>query len=82
MNPFLDDPIIMSDPLSYWQSKLNVAQELAEFALFLFSVPVSEAAVERIFSVQKFLDTPLRNALEEKRVGKIFVKVFSNAQFH
>eukprot|EP00667_Euglena_gracilis_P018531 EG_transcript_19701 len=37
MNPFADDLVIMSDPISYWQSKLNVAQELAEFALFLFS---------------------------------------------
>ena len=65
----------MADPTIYWQSKLNVAEELAKFSLFLLSVPISEAAVERSFSRQKFLETPLRNGLEDKVVqAALFVK--------
>lgn len=56
-------------------SKLNVAQELSEFTIFLYAVRVSEAAVERIFSVEKFLDAPLCNALEDKVVqSALFVR--------
>ena len=65
----------MADPTIYWQSKLNVAEELAKFSLFLLSVPISEAAVERSFSRQTFLETPLRNGLEDKVVqAALFVK--------
>lgn len=36
---------------------------------------MSEASVERIFSIQKFLDAPLRNALQDKVVqSALFVK--------
>ena len=37
----------MADPVLYWEGKLGVAQELAECALFLFSVCVTEAAVNQ-----------------------------------
>ena len=71
----MDDIVVTSSPLSYWQSKLNVAQELSEFAIFIHSIPVTEAAVERTFSVQKILDTPIRNALSEKVVqAALFVR--------
>ena len=71
----MDDIFLTADPVLYWQGKLHVAQELAEFAIFLFSIAVTEAAVERTFSVQKFLETPLRNALQDKVVqAALFVK--------
>eukprot|EP00668_Euglena_longa_P035922 GGOE01046156.1.p1 GENE.GGOE01046156.1~~GGOE01046156.1.p1 ORF type:complete len:248 (-),score=30.69 GGOE01046156.1:159-881(-) len=75
MNPSADSEVSMSNHVLYWESKLGVAQELAECALFLFSVPITEAAVERTFSVQKFVDTPLRNALQDELVqSMLFVK--------
>eukprot|EP00667_Euglena_gracilis_P025496 EG_transcript_29981 len=75
MSPFHDAIVCTADPTLYWQSKLHVAQELAEFAIFLYTIAVTEAAVERTFSAQKFLETPLRNALHEKVVqAALFVK--------
>jgi hypothetical protein len=72
MHPFQDVPATMADPISYWQSKLDSAQELASFALFLYTIPVTEASVERSFSKQKFVETPLRNALQQKAHFQIY----------
>ena len=80
----------MSDPLVYWESKFGVA----ECALLLFSVCITEAAVdqgiaweemhlgaERTFHVQKFVDTPLRNALQNKVVQAMLLHVGENEFF-
>ena len=63
MHPFSDAAATMADVIAYWQSKLDTSQELSSFALHLYSIPVTEASVERSFSRQKFVDTPLRNSL-------------------
>ena len=59
----------MADINIYWGSKLHVAEELSEVALFLAVVAVSEAAVERTFSVQKFLDWPKKQSA--RRTGTV-----------
>ena len=61
--PFADNTVKV--PLDvFWQSKLRYTDKLADLALLLHSIPISEAAVERTFSSQKFLSTPLRNHLK------------------
>ena len=73
--PFTDSLQNSADLEVLWQSKLRLTEELAEVALFLFSAPVSEAAVERTFSCQKHLDTPLRNRLHDQVVqAELFVR--------
>ena len=73
--PFADSELVMADERVYWASKLHVAEELAEVALFLAGVAVSEAAVERTFSQQKFIATGLRNALNDAvEQSALFVK--------
>ena len=48
---------------------------MAEVALFLLSLPVSEAAVERTFSFQKFIQRPLRSRLSDAVVqATLFVR--------
>ena len=44
-------------------------------ALFFISIPISEASVERSFSYQKFIQTPLRNKLSDAVVqATMFVR--------
>ena len=59
-HPFFDAKSGAADLTIYWQAKLDVAEELSVVALELLGMAVSEASVERTFSYQKFLDTPLR----------------------
>ena len=60
---------------TFWQSKLRVSEELAEVAFLLLSLPVSEAAVERTFSFQKFIQRPLRSRLSDAVVqATLFVR--------
>ena len=73
--PFFDGPNTTANGKTYWESKLREAEELAETALFLRTVAVSEAAVERTFSTQKFIDTPLRNKLADIMIqASMFVR--------
>jgi hypothetical protein len=50
-------------------------EELARVALWLAGVGISEAAVERTFSWQKFVETPLRSRLADANMqASLFVR--------
>ena len=67
-HPFFNAVQQSSDVKVFWQSKLSDAEELAAVALTLLSCAASEAAVERTFSYQKFVEAPLRSRLHTETV--------------
>lgn len=72
-----------SDPVQFWfmvQGEKDAAgnsrfQHICDFALALFTMPFSNAAVERVFSVMSLVKTKLRNRLLCQTVeGVLFVR--------
>ena len=65
----------MANPEIYWQAHLGDAEELARVALWLQGLGVSEAAVERSFSYQKYVQSPHRAKLQLPIVqAQLFVR--------
>ncbi len=74
MHPFADQDGV-ADAGLYWEAKLLDASELAVVALWLLDITVSESCVERTFSYQKFLESPLRSNLAvEVEQSQLFVR--------
>ena len=64
--------------VTYWLNRYNLTthDELSVLALAMLNVNPSEASVERSFSKQKFIHTPLRNKLHQDTVEALmFIKV-------
>lgn len=68
-----DDQI---DPIVYWNDYSK--SELGKVALILFHMITSSAAVERSFSAQGRIKSPLRNRLTQKRTEKLVSILFSD----
>jgi len=51
------------DIISFWESCLGHAPELARFALHLYGICVNAASVERLWSTMGFIHTKRRNRL-------------------
>ena len=74
MHPFADQDGV-TDAQLYWEAKLLEASELSIVALWLHGITVSEASVERSFSYQKLLESPLRcNLALEVEQAQMFVR--------
>lgn len=64
--------------MTYWMRRYHrtTHDELSVIAMAILSVNPSEASVERSFSQQKFIHTPLRNRLHKETVEALmFIKV-------
>lgn len=60
---------ITENVLEYWSHKLP--HKLAEVALIILAAPATQVSVERLFSVLKFILTPLRNRLLDQTIKNI-----------
>lgn len=66
--------------LRLWNLYITVAPELSAVAVALLSIPPSEAAVERSFSLQKLVHNPRRNRLGDTFVhNEMMIKFNSRA---
>ena len=75
LHPFTPEPMRDAHSKEMWQSLLDESEELGTIALTLLKCAVSEAAVERTFSHQKFVDGPLRTQLHMATMqAQLFVR--------
>ena len=64
--------------ITYWMKRYNrtTHDEMSVIALAMLNINPSEASVERSFSKQKFIHTPLRNSLHKETIESLmFIKV-------
>ncbi len=57
-------------PIEFWGTHIDDYPELAITALAILNINPTEEAVERSFSLQKLVHTPLRNRLDHENVNK------------
>ena len=70
------------NPTVFWGNlkKLPVFTELAEYALAVYSLPCSNAQVERVFSIMTYVKTRLRNRIQVPMLNSIlFLKSYLQA---
>ena len=71
------------NPTVFWGKlkKLPVFTELAEYALAVYSLPCSNAQVERVFSIMTYVKTRLRNRIQVPMLNSIlFLKSYLQAR--
>lgn len=73
VHQFLWNQSMTNDPASWWKSfcKFDDLKVFSEFALKLFNIPPSTAAVERSFSIESRIQTKVRNRIDQYQVEKL-----------
>ena len=63
----LNSSKIIKNPLRYWRTVLSYTSNLAEFAYRLFSISLSSATSEKVWSLMGNIHTKWRNCLSSKK---------------
>jgi hypothetical protein len=81
VSKYKDEDKELFDAKRIWYYYLSISKEFCNVVIALLSIPISEAAVERSFSLQSVVHRKLRNRLSKYNIRKEMLIAFNERSF-